>query len=87
MPEKAVQWIRFFTMQDTAELETLCEQNPAIVEASDMLRYISQDPKEREYFESRRKAMLDEHDRLLWAKAQGEAEGEARGRVEGEAKG
>ena len=66
-------------------LDRLAKEDPAIGKAKRVLEQMASNPRERELYELRRKAILDRNSALYEAKMEGKEEGIAEGKAEGQA--
>ena len=72
---------------DMELIDRLAKEDPAIGKAKRVLEQMASNPRERELYELRRKAILDRNSALYEAKMEGIAEGKAEGKAEGQAEG
>ncbi len=70
---------------DMELLDRLAKEDPAIGKAKQVLEQMASNPRERELYELRRKAILDRNSALYEAKMEGKEEGIAEGKAEGQA--
>ena len=68
-------------------IDRLAKEDPAIGKAKRVLEQMASNPRERELYELRRKAILDRNSALYEAKMEGIAEGKEEGIAEGKAEG
>ena len=66
---------------DMELLDRLAKEDPAIGKAKQVLEQMASNPRERELYELRRKAILDRNSALYEAKMEGIAEGKAEGQA------
>ena len=77
-------WAMFLKGWDDMELlERLTEEDPAIAQAKKVLEKMGSDPRAKEIYEQRLKAIMDRNSELYEAVLKGKAEGKAEGKREG----
>ena len=67
-------------------LDKLAQEDPTIGKAKQVLEQMASNPRERELYELRRKAILDRNSALYEAKMEGISEGKMEGKREGKRK-
>ncbi|MDD3880283.1 MAG: Rpn family recombination-promoting nuclease/putative transposase, partial [Syntrophomonas sp.] len=82
-------WVVFLKggWDDMELLDKLAKQDPAIGKAKQVLEQMASNPRERELYELRRKAILDRNSALYEAKMEGISEGKREGISEGKREG
>jgi len=81
-------WAMFLKGWDDMELlERLTEEDPAIAQAKKVLEKMGSDPRAKEIYEQRLKAIMDRNSELYEALLKGKREGKAEGKAEGRAEG
>ncbi|MCK9313892.1 MAG: Rpn family recombination-promoting nuclease/putative transposase, partial [Methanocorpusculum sp.] len=81
-------WAMFLKGWDDMELlERLTEEDPAIAQAKKVLEKMGSDPRAKEIYEQRLKAIMDRNSELYEAVLKGKREGKAEGRAEGKQEG
>ncbi len=81
-------WVMFLKGWDNMELlDKLAQEDPTIGKAKQVLEQMASNPRERELYELRRKAILDRNSALYEAKMEGISEGKMEGKREGKREG
>ena len=73
--EQLFYWMRLFKAEREEEIKMLATKIPEIEEAYEVMKRLSSDEEVRLLYDSREKAIRDEHARLYGAREEGRAEG------------